>query len=235
MHEQDRPHDSTPVVTAVRKGLAELADPEKAPAMQRYMRSAMPFLGVQKPERHRLARQIMRESPLPDRESWQRAVLELWDHATYREERYLALDLTGHRAYARWQTPDLLPLYEHLVATGAWWDFVDEIAVNRIGPLLRADFASVAPVLRSWARDPDRWKRRVAVLSQNASGVDTDTALLTDCIEANLADPDFFLRKAIGWALRQYARTDPDWVEVFVANHPGLSPLSRREALRHRR
>ncbi|MER7116706.1 DNA alkylation repair protein [Saccharomonospora azurea] len=226
---------ATVVIDTARQRLAALEDPRKAVAMQRYMKSELPFRGVPAPRRRALARQLVDEFPLDDRDEWRRAVLALWDGATHREERYLALDLTGHRAYARWQHTDLLPLYEHLIVTGAWWDYVDEIAINRIGPLLRADFESVAPVLRAWARDDDRWKRRTAVLSQNASGAQTDTALLTECIETNLTDPDFFLRKAIGWALRQYARTDPAWVVAFVDDHPALSPLSRREALRHRR
>ncbi len=87
-------------------------------------------------------------------------------------------------------------------------------------------------MLRGWATDPDRWLRRTAVICQLSARAGTDLDLLTDAIEANVDDPDFFLRKGIGWALRQYARDDPEWVRTFVANHPELSPLSRREALR---
>jgi 3-methyladenine DNA glycosylase AlkD len=86
--------------------------------------------------------------------------------------------------------------------------------------------------VRRWALDADRWRRRAAVICQIGAKDDTDTALLADVIVANLADPDFFLRKGIGWALRQHARLDPDWVRTFVATHE-LSPLSRREALKH--
>jgi len=119
------------------------------------------------------------------------------------------------------------------IVTGAWWDFTDEIASRRIGPLLRAHPAQLTPVLRAWATDEDRWLRRTAVISQLGSGAATDLRLLRDAIEANLRDPDFFLRKGIGWALRQHARVDPAWVREFVADHPELSPLSRREALKH--
>ena len=86
--------------------------------------------------------------------------------------------------------------------------------------------------MRRWARDPDRWRRRTAVICQIGAKDRVDTALLTDAIEANAADPDFFLRKGIGWALRQHARLDPDWVRTFTASHD-LSPLSRSEALKH--
>ena len=92
--------------------------------------------------------------------------------------------------------------------------------------------AIVRPVVRRWARDTDRWRRRAAVICQIGAKDGTDTALLAEAIEANLADPDFFLRKGIGWALRQHARLDPDWVRTFAATHD-LSPLSRREALKH--
>ncbi|MFF5991349.1 DNA alkylation repair protein [Prauserella flavalba] len=222
-----------PLVRAVRDGLAELADPAKAPDMRRYMKSELPFHGVPKPARELLGRRLFAECPLPDVPVWESVVRQLWDEAAHREERYLAIDLTGHRAYARWQTPERLPLYEHLIVTGAWWDFVDEIAIRRVGPLLRADPETVSPLVRAWARDGDRWKRRTAVICQVGSKQATDPDLLAYCVEANVGDPDFFLRKGIGWALRQYARTDPDWVRAFVTGHPGLSPLSRKEALKH--
>lgn len=221
------------LVRAVRVGLAELADPAKAPEMRRYMKSDMPFRGVQRPERKRLAAQVFAEHPLSDVDVWVGTVLELWRAAEYREERYLALDLTGHRPYARWQRPGLLPLYEELIVTGAWWDFVDEVANRRIGPLVRGYPDELAPLMRAWSRDPDRWKRRTSIICQLGSKADTDVELLAECIEANLHDPDFFLRKGIGWALREFAKTEPGWVRAFVEAHPDLSPLSRREATKH--
>ena len=221
------------LVTAVRVGLAELADPIKAPEMQRYMKSDMPFRGVQMPARAALAARLFAEHPLSDSDSWVATVLELWRGARYREERYLALDLTGHRNYAGWQSPELLPLYEELVVTGAWWDFVDVVASRRIGPLVRAYPEQLVPAMRSWSRDADRWKRRTSIICQLGSKAGTDTELLAGNIEANLDDRDFFLRKGIGWALREFARSEPGWVLAFVDAHPTLSPLSRREATKH--
>jgi 3-methyladenine DNA glycosylase AlkD len=93
----------------------------------------------------------------------------------------------------------------------------------------------VTPVIRSWARDPDLWLRRTAVLCQLGDKGATDLGLLSEVIEANAGDREFFVRKAIGWALRDYARTDPGWVLAYVEAHPSLSPLSRREALKHLR
>ncbi|PXY25409.1 DNA alkylation repair protein [Prauserella muralis] len=223
----------SPLARAVYVGLADLADPAKALDMQRYMESDMPFRGVQKPARARLAREVFGEHLLADRDEWLAAVRELWRDATYREERYLAIDLTGYGAYAGWQSAELLPLYEELIVTGAWWDFVDEIAIHRVGPIFRDDPVRVEPVMRAWAYDADRWKRRTAVICQIGSKTDTDRGLLAYCIRANIDDSDLFLRKGIGWALQKHAAIEPGWVRSFVENHPALSPLSRTEALKH--
>ena len=142
------------LVGAVRAGLARYADPAKAEDMRRYMKSVLPFRGVAKPERVELGRELFAAHPVSDPETWVAIVLELWREAEYREERYLALDLTG--AYPRWWSVELLPLYDELVVTGAWWDFVDEIASRRIGPLLRAEPVVVGSVMREWSKsDPN--------------------------------------------------------------------------------
>ena len=228
-----RPVTEIPLVAAVRAGLAEQGDPAKAPRMQSYMRSAMPYRGVAAPERRKLTARLFKEFPLADRAAFLKAVRVLWRNAEFREERYAVVDLTGYRAYAGWQRPDLLPLYEELITTGAWWDYVDEIAIRRVGPILHAFPAELTPIMRAWATDPDLWKRRTAIIGQIGRKADIDLDLLTHAIEANIGEADFFLRKGIGWALRQHARIGPDWVAAFVADHPGLSPLSKREALKH--
>ncbi|MEV4151178.1 DNA alkylation repair protein [Amycolatopsis sp. NPDC049691] len=221
------------LVKAIRTGLAELADPVKAPAMQAYMKSAMPFRGVASPERTTLLKRVLADHIMPDRVTYSATVLELWRTAEFREERYAAIALSGHRAYRQWQDRELLPMYEELIVDGAWWDYVDELAIRRIGPILRADRARVTPVMLSWAADANLWRRRTAIICQIGAKDDTDTDLLTRTIEPAIAEPEFFLRKGIGWALREYAKTAPDWVRSFVDDHPGLSGLSRREALKH--
>ncbi|WP_033296268.1 DNA alkylation repair protein [Amycolatopsis jejuensis] len=221
------------LITAVRTGLAELADPAKAPEMRAYMKSDMPFRGVPKPGRSTLMKAVLTEHLLPDRVTFAKTVLTLWREARYREERYAAIDLSGDRAYRRWQDPQLLEVYDELIVTGAWWDYVDEVAIRRVGPILRGFRADVTPVVRRWITDPDRWRRRASVICQIGAKGDVDHDLLTDAIEANIDDPDFFLRKGIGWALRDHARSEPGWVRTFVHDHPGLSPLSTREAMKH--
>jgi 3-methyladenine DNA glycosylase AlkD len=212
-----------PLVAAVRAGLRAAADPAKAPRMQAYMKSELPFLGVYAPELRRVCGAVFDVQPVED---WRRAVLELWHEAEYREERYAALALLHrHRRKAD------LELLEELIVSGSWWDYVDPLS-QVLGELLRRR-PDVEPVVRAWSRDSDPWKRRAAILCQLKFRSDTDAVLLRDCIEANLGDDEFFIRKAIGWALREYAKTDPEWVVRFVREHDDrLSPLSRREALK---
>jgi 3-methyladenine DNA glycosylase AlkD len=222
------------LVEQVRKGLAEAADPQRAPAMQAYMKSRMPFHGVPAPVARRVFRAAIEAHPLPDRQSWLATVSALWEGATHREERYAALALAGHRRYRQHQDADLLPFYAGLVRTGAWWDLVDDIASHLVGPILLTHHDAAAPTVRAWAEDEDMWLRRTAIICQLGARDRTDVDLLTGAIDANVESREFFLRKAIGWALRAYARTDPEWVRAFVAARADrLSALSRREALKH--
>jgi 3-methyladenine DNA glycosylase AlkD len=224
-----------PLLRQVREALAGAADPARAEPMRAYMKSALPMLGVPKPERTALLRPLLDAHPRPDPDRWRATVLALWRDAAHREERYAALALARHRPYLSHllaHPADGLPLADELVVTGAWWDLVDETATTLVGPMLRAGPEAVAPVVRRWAVDPDRWRRRAAVICQIGAKGETDAALLAEVVEATAADPDFFLRKGIGWALREHAKTDPAWVRRFVATHD-LSPLTRREALKH--
>ena len=220
------------LVDAVLTGLASRADPERAVAQQEYMKSARPFHGVSLPETRTLVRTALREHPIRSRDAWQAAVLELWDGAAHREELYAAIAVA--RAGRAWHDPAALPLFRHLIVTGAWWDVVDEVAQHLVGAVLARHRAEVTPLVREWSVDADVWLRRTAVICQLRHREDTDLDLLREAIDVNLDDESFWLRKAIGWALRQHARTDPGWVLAEVERWGDrLSPLSRREALKH--
>lgn len=222
------------LLSAVRDGLAAAADPAKAPGMQAYMRSALPYRGVQAPEQRRLFRAVFAAYPLSDPGDWIDTSLELWRTAAYREERYAAISLTGYRLYRPFQTPDALPVHEEMVVDGAWWDYVDAVAIHRIGPLVSAYPQILKPLMLRWSTDGDRWRRRAAIICQVDAKGAADLDLMYAVIEPNLADPDFFIRKGIGWALRQYAWSDPDEVERYVAEQgTRMSGLSRREALKN--
>jgi 3-methyladenine DNA glycosylase AlkD len=223
----------TPLLQQLRTELTRVADVAKAPRMQAYMKSAMPYHGVPSPTLKVVARALFADLALPSMEVWRRHVLGLWRGAGFREERYAALMLAGDRRARAFQAPDLLPLYEELIVTGAWWDYVDEVASDRIGPILLAHPAEMAPAMRSWSQSNDLWKRRASIISQLRFKGRTDPGLLYDCIGPSIGSREFFLRKAIGWALREYAKTDPEAVRRYVSDHEAeLSGLSRREALR---
>lgn len=217
---------------AVRAALQDAAEPGKAAAMRAYMKSSMPFLGVQAVPRRAALRRVFADNRIATAPEWRRAVLALWREAEYREERYAAVELTGYHYYREFQTLYTVPMYEEMIVSGAWWDLVDELATHRVGGLLAAFPDSMRPLMLDWAHGADLWKRRTAILCQNRFKSRTDTALLFACIEPSLSDNDFFARKAIGWALREYAKTNPAEVVRYV-KAKGISGLSRREALRN--
>ncbi len=201
------------LIAALREVLAAAADTDRAVAMRAYMKSEMPYLGVGAPVLRAAVRPVLAAHPLPDEETWRATVLALWDGATYREERYVALALVGHRLYHEHRQVHTLELYEHLIRSGAWWDVVDETAC----PHLPARHQG--PVRPGAAGGRHRGQpRRIHAANPALSPYGRE----------------LFVRKAIGWALRDHARTDPDWVRGFVEAHRSeLSGLSRREALKH--
>ena len=219
-----------PLVSTIRDGLRAAADPERAPGMQAYMKSTLSYLGVPMPVVRSITNAAARTHPPTTLDDLQTAVRTLWDEAAFREERYAASGLLASRIGTG--RLELVPLYEHLAATGAWWDHVDDLA-HRIADLHDAHPAETAAVVRRWSTADDVWLRRLAIISQLGRRDRLDPALLTDVIEPNVADREFFVRKAIGWALREYARIQPEWVRTFIAQHDDLSGLSRREALKH--
>jgi 3-methyladenine DNA glycosylase AlkD len=219
---------------AVRQALRAAGDPAKAPAMQAYMKSEMPYLGVQSTPLRQAIRPLFAAQRLETFEAWRDTVLGLWRQARFREERYAAIELAGHAASGSFQTLDALPIYEEMIVSGAWWDFVDTIASHQIGGLLRQYPHEMAAILRGWAAGDDIWKRRAAILAQLGFKKSTDRRLLYDCIRPSLGRPEFFLRKGIGWALRAYSKTDAAAVLRYVRAHENrLSPLSIREALKY--
>jgi 3-methyladenine DNA glycosylase AlkD len=228
------------VVDAICRGLETAGDPDRAKGQQAYMKSAMAFRGLTMPVLRATLRPILGDPAyrLRDRDEWESTVRGLWDGARFREERYAAMAVTGHRLYQQWALErTAMPLYRYLIESGAWWDFVDDIAAHRIGPVLRAHPGTEPDRMRSWAITGNMWVRRAAILSQLSSKEETDRQLLMDCIRPNLADREFFIRKAIGWSLRQYAHGGTaagEWVRSTVDElGPRLSPLSRREAVKN--
>jgi 3-methyladenine DNA glycosylase AlkD len=218
----------------LRKILKKAADPAKAPAMQAYMKSTMPYHGVPTPLLREICKEAFADLQFTAASHWQTQVLELWRGALFREERYAALLLAGGRLALKFQTPSAMKMYEELIVTGAWWDYVDDIASHRVGPILRGYPEPMRRKMLSWSKSSDLWKRRTSIICQLGFKAETNLELLYACIEPSIGSKEFFLQKAIGWALRQYAWTDGAEVKRYVRlNHDRLSALSRREALKN--
>lgn len=218
----------------LRAGLAQAGDPQRAEQARRYLKSQMPMYGVGVPQTRRLAVDLARRHPWlwEEAATWETTLRRLWDEAERREERLAVLAVVRARLGGEHvERVEALDLYRRFLCTGAWWDLVDETS-HAVGAVLLAH-PDEDERLRRWARDEDLWVRRSAIICQLQHKDRTDPGLLSDVIEANQEAPEFFIRKAIGWALRDYARTAPVWVRRFVDSHPRLSPLSRREALKH--
>lgn len=221
----------TELAEAIRAELRAAADPERAPKMQAYMKSEMPFLGVRAPLARSITSAARREYQPVDLDDLLATVEGLWDGAQFREERYAAQHLLRGRLTRG--VLELLPLHERIAVTGAWWDHVDEVA-RHIADLHDEYPAQTADAVRVWSRGENLWLRRLAIISQLGRKDRLDTGLLAEVIEPAVEEPEFFLRKAIGWALREHAKVDPDWVRAYVAEHEGeLSGLSKREALKN--
>lgn len=224
---ENLPQPDHALIAAIRQALEAAAVPSDAAPMQAYMKSALPFWGVRSPARTQALKPVWRRLDPVTRRATAR---ELFLTATHREEWYAGLKLL---ARAPRLSLDDVPLLIELVQHTAWWDTVDDLAANRLGPLLKAHRDELTPTVRGWIDHDDGWLRRTSILVQLKHRDATDLDLLTDAIDDNLESSWFFLRKAIGWALRSYAQTDPDWVRAFVAARPQMSGLSRREALKH--
>lgn len=207
------------MILELRSALTSVADPARADAMSAYLRGQFPFLGINTPLRRAATKELLHR--LNQAPNWE-FVFHCWEQPE-REFHYVACD---HLRKVPLQLSDL-PRLQELVSTKSWWDTIDPLA-RPIGK------ASDAGTMYQWAHDNDLWVRRVAIIHQLGWRGDTNLDLLSTIILANLGSNEFFINKAIGWALRDYARHDPSWVRKFLATHAAqLSALSRREAAKH--
>ena len=218
------------IVAAWVAALAPAADPGRAAPMAAYLHDRFPFLGVGAQERRARQRTALAGLPTPTGGDVLAAAELAWAEAP-RELQYAACDLL--RRHVGLLEPADLPRLRALITSKSWWDTVDPLAAHVVGRLVHAH-RELADELDRWAATDDEWQIRTALLHQLTWRGDTDVARLLRLCRDHAADDRPFVRKAIGWALRQHARTDPDVVRRFLADHGDeLSSLSRREAAKH--
>jgi 3-methyladenine DNA glycosylase AlkD len=214
------------VVARLRAAFEPAADAERAVGAAAYMRNQFRFLGLRAPERRRLAKQALADLAAPSEAQLAATARLLWQQPE-REFQYAGCDLLAeHVAVAG---PGFIDVAHELVVVKSWWDTVDALAAHTVGPLVRRH-RELTSVMDDWVRSGDLWVARAAILHQLTYRSDTDGDRLFSYCRLRAADSEFFIRKAIGWALRAYAADEPERVASFLVDTPSLSPLSIREA-----
>lgn len=201
---------------------------DNAKYMKAYMKDNFEYLGIKTPLRKELEKEFLKEKSkeaLIDKE----LVRELWRNE-YREFQYVALDYLVKQK-KKLQKEDITFIRE-LIVTKPWWDTIDLIASHLVGEICKKYPELIYEYILNWSTDENMWIRRTAILYQLKYKQDTDRNILEKVIKDNIEDEEFFIRKAIGWVLREYSKTNKDWVSEFVANNR-LSKLSKKEASKY--
>lgn len=197
--------------------------------MEKYMKNQFPFLGIKSPERRELVRQFFQESGKLKEPFNQDLVWSLWEK-NEREYQYAALDYL-EKSLKKLRKEDL-PFIEKLILTKSWWDTVDVLGPKAAGEIARRFPEIIEEMINGWSTDENMWLRRAAILFQLKYKGQTNEALLYEYIVKNAGSKEFFIQKAIGWALREYSKTNPESVGEFIENNK-LAPLSVREGSKY--
>jgi 3-methyladenine DNA glycosylase AlkD len=226
--------EPTPLAAEIMRRLdaayEQARDPQRAAPMAAYMRDQFGFLGIPSPAQKVIAREVLAGLDRPGEADLAAVAAECWQRDE-REYQYFACGLL--RRHCRGCSEDFLPVAEHLIVTRSWWDTVDTLAAHVVGPLV-ARYPRLVEVTDRWLTDDNIWLVRAAILHQLTFKESTDAARLFRYCTVQAGHHDFFVRKAIGWALREYARTDPAAVRGFVTSHQSrLAAVTVREALKN--
>lgn len=201
---------------------------ERARQMSAYMRNLFPFLGIQTPKRRELSREFLKEARKKQAVDWE-FVKRCWAKEE-REYQYLALDYL--KRMEKWLTARDTVKLKELALDKSWWDTVD--VIDKLIGNIALNHPKINEKLLEWSVADNIWLRRIAINHQRGRKEKTDTQLLEKVIVNNLGQTEFFIQKANGWALREYSKTDPEWVRRFIKKHEGkMAPLSIREASKY--
>ena len=219
-----------PYVLSLKKLFEQNANPAQAGPMKKYMRDQFEYLGIKSPQMAALNKEFIKEYGLPPIGQLNTIVRELWS-LPQREFQYAAMSLMGR--LEKKVEPEFISIIEYLLVTKSWWDTVDALAGHAVGTQFKRFPDVREKYLKKWRKSDNFWLRRTTLLFQLGYKKETDFDLLCELIKENLGSDEFFINKAIGWALRQYAHTNPAPVKKFVKATKELHPLSRREALKN--
>ena len=218
-----------PITIYITNELQRHGNTTKVPQMQAYMKTVQLFYGVQSKLRKQIFRNAIKKYPITSRIEWEKVILELWN-GTHREEMYQALEIA--QRYKKYHNEEAWPLFEILLRSATNWDTVDGIAPSLIGGLVDK-YRYFEKNIWEWSDDENFWVRRTSLLVHLKHKERTNIKLLSQTILKLSHEKEFFIRKAIGWVLRQYSYTDSQWVSQFVEKYEDkLSGLSKREALK---
>lgn len=212
----------------IRSSLASQANPEQAEGMASYMRDQFPFYGLQAAERRKALRKFMRQENRPKYKKLETAVKKLWQ-LPEREFQYFAQELI--LKYQKEYTEEIIDLFEYMITNKSWWDTVDHLAKKLVGEYFKQYPQKRDVKIKEWLASDNIWLQRTALLFQLGYKEETDAQVLFDLIEELKDIDEFFIQKAIGWALREYSKTEPIAVVKFANTHQ-LSALAEREALK---
>jgi 3-methyladenine DNA glycosylase AlkD len=213
-------------VSGLDKVFWENSNKSNAIPMKAYMRNQFEFYGLKSDERRLIFKTYLHSIPLPDENSFRKIVSDMW-LVPEREMQYCAIELLV-KSKKFWNENDIV-FFESLITSKAWWDTVDTLANHVVGPWFKKNYSQINSVTSNWNKSNNIWLQRMSILFQLKYKTATDLMLLSKYINHLSKSKEFFVQKAIGWTLREYAKTDPMWVQNFL-NENKLMPLSEREA-----
>jgi 3-methyladenine DNA glycosylase AlkD len=213
----------------LKKSFLQHADKTRAAGAKAYLLNQFEFYGIPMAERRKLCRDFIKTDPLSAITKAVQIVKQAWQ-LPEREWQYFAVELLSF--YKKQWKKSTIKLIEYCIIHKSWWDTVDNIADAWAGEYFKLFPEQIFDITGKWNQSENIWLQRCSLLFQKKYRRSTDTNLLAIYIQHLSLSNEFFIRKAIGWSLREYAKTDPAWVKNFVNAH-GLSPLSKREALKN--